>query len=92
MENFGTILEKFSRRLEDSLNIVNSLKARFEQSQTYAELLLHIRQLIRELHRLFSSLKKYYWITHMKKMISEDVLCQIQQGTMEDQKLRYQKK
>ena len=38
-------LETFSRRLEDSLNIVNTLKTRFEQSQASVELLLHIRQL-----------------------------------------------
>ena len=51
------ILQNFSRRLEDSLNIVNTLKTRFEQSQASVELLLHIRQLIRELHRLFSSIE-----------------------------------
>ena len=51
------ILENFSRRLEDSLNIVNTLKTRFEQSQASVELLLHIRQLTRELHRLFSSIE-----------------------------------
>ena len=51
------ILENFSRRLEDSLNIVNTLKTRFEQSQASEELLLHLRQLTRELHRLFSSIE-----------------------------------
>ena len=51
------ILQNFSRRLEDSLNLVNTLKTRFEQSQASVELLLHIRQLIRELHRLFSSIE-----------------------------------
>ena len=51
------ILENFSRRLEDSLSIVNTLKTRFKQTQASVELLLNIKQLIRELHRLFSSIE-----------------------------------
>ena len=51
------IFENFSRCLEDSLNIVNTLKTRFEQSQASVELLFHIRQLIRKLHRLYSSIE-----------------------------------
>ena len=51
------ILANFSGRLEDSLNIVNTLKTRFEQSQASEELLLHLRQLTRELHRLFCSIE-----------------------------------
>ena len=60
--NYLNILKNFSRRLEDSPNIVNTLKTRFEQSQASVELLLHIRQhimqIIRELHRFFSSIKR----------------------------------
>ena len=40
------ILENSSRRLEESLSIVNILKTRFEQSQAFVGLLLHIRRLI----------------------------------------------
>ena len=50
------ILENFSRRIQDSFNIINTLKTHFEQSSASVELLLHIRQLIRKLHRLFSSI------------------------------------
>ena len=55
--NDVNILENFSRGLEDSLNIVNTLQTRFEQSQVSVGLLLNIRRLIRELHRLFSSIE-----------------------------------
>ena len=66
------------------------MKTRFEQSQASVELLLHIRQVIRELHRLFSSIEGTLLdYSHEDNNIE---LCQRQQGTMEDQKLRYRKK